>query len=651
MRVHRELAHGKLDRKTIDRRVMSDHQERIVEIRQQLQAGELAQAREQLDAALAEYPDEADLAVLSVLCLEAEGEAAEARAEVGRLLEQFPQHAPTAYHAGRLALVDGQSEQAEEYLQIVLALDPNHAAARTLLARLKQRAGDQAGAIELLRTALRADGDHVPALVALSSLLLASKDVAEARELAARAVSLRPDDVPAQIAMAMAFKAEGHEEFARQCLQNALEKMPGEPRLEKAMAVIESAPAESAAGPSAVQQASAAMLRNDLATAERLLAQADPQAPASRLALGRLRLQQGRLGEAKASLESLLEHPEFEHQHDATRLMADCKLAEDDQAGALAVLLPLVDHPRLPLDTSLYFARLQHSNGLSKEAVERLDALLERHEGEAQARIHNMIARIADEAGDVEKAAGHIDSGQYRSPFLVNELNAISPPGLQRAWLEIQDWPFNDVADGALPVLIAGWPGSGREMLVSALTGSDALAMMPANELGRRRQLFNLPSWPERVLGLDSAMARRQARRYRQNMPSDRPLLDTGWYEPVALPALCRALPGLTVINPVAREEYLRLQWRLSGCRDIGRMLEAWQAEQSLFEHLRGLLPIRVIDVELKDLLSDPKAALEPVASALAIPLTESMVDRLESIKSQLGQRSPDHWRAYQVAG
>ncbi len=630
---------------------MSDHQERIVEIRQRLQAGELAQAREQLNEALAEHPDEADLAVLSVLCLEAEGAAASARTEVARLLEQFPQHAPTAFHAGRLALADGQTDLAESHLQTVLALDPNHAAARTLLARIKQRAGDQAGAIELLRTALRADADHVPALIALSTLLLASQDVAEARELAARAVSLRPEDVPAQIAMAMAFKAEGHEEFARQCLRNALEKMPGEPRLEKALAALDAAPDESAANPTIIQQASDAMLRNDFAAAERLLGEADPEAPATRLAMGRLRLQQGRLGEAEASLKPLLAQAEFEHQHDAARLLADCKLASDDHSGALAVLLPLVNHPRLPLDTSLYFARLQHSNGLSKEAVERLDTLLEGHEGEAQARIHNMIARIADEAGDIEKAARHIDAGQCRPPLLVNELNVISPPGLQRAWLEVQDWPFNDVADGPLPVLIAGWPGSGREMLVSALSGSDELTMMPPNELGRRRQLFNLPSWPERVLGLDPAMARRQARRYRQNMPSDRPLLDTGWYEPVALPALCRALPGLTVINPVAREEYLRLQWRLSGCRDIGRMLEVWQAEQSLFEHLRGLLPIRVIDVELKGLLSDPKAALEPVASALSIQLTESMFERLESIKGQLGQRAPDHWRAYQTAG
>lgn len=629
---------------------MSDHQERIVQIRQLLQAGETQQAREQLDAALAEHPDEADLAVLSVLCLEAAGEGAEARSEVTRLLERFPDHAPTAYHAGRLALTDGQDQAAEQHFQTVLALDPNHAAARTLLARLKQRAGDQEGAIELLRTALRADADHVPALIALSTLLLATHEVAEARELAARAVSLRPDDVPAQIAMAMAFKAEGHEEFARQCLRNALDKLPGEPRLQQALAALDTVPADSS-GPSAVEQASAAMARNDLDAAERFLAEADPEAPVTRLALGRLRLQQGRVNEAIASLEPLLEHVEFEHRHDAARLMADCRLASDDHAGALTVLLPLADDRRLPLDTLLYLARLQHSNGQSIEAIERLEDSLDSHAGEARARIHNMIARIADEAGDVPKAARHIDAGQCRPPLLVNELNVISPPGLQRAWLEVQDWSFDEVADGSLPVLIGGWPGSGREMLVSALTGSDQLVLLPPNELARRRQLFNLPSWPERVFGLDSAMARRQARRYRQNLPAEGHLLETGWFEPAALPAMCRSLPGLTMIWPVAREEYLRLQWRLSGCRDIGRMLQAWQAEQVLFDHLRNLLPIRVIEIELKDLLTDPRAALAPLADTLSIELTDGMIERLESIQGHLGQRSPDHWRAYQALG
>lgn len=612
---------------------MSEHLEEITGIRELLQRGEHQQATVRVAQAIEQAPDDANLASLEILCREAAGDLDGALTLAERLFQRFSGHPAIAFHAGRLALASGDAARASERLAAAVALDPNHAAARTLQARIERDSGDREAAIETLRTALRADPEHVPAMVALASLLLADGATEEAHQLAARAVSAEPEEVRAQLVMAQVFQAQGNEAFARQCLVNALERMPDEPRLKAALQRLTAVPSASSPPPSDGRRSG--MDSSDRQSFEE----------ATRL------MQAGRLDEASELLAPLCTSTVFEQQHDARRLLADCRLAQGDSQAALAAVAPLCDDERLPLDTELFIARLMHSNDQSDQAIARLRRRLEQHSDSpgVVARVHNLIARILDEQGQAAAAIEHMDLGQWRPSMLVDELGRLCPESLHRAWLELQEWPADDPSPEVMPVLVGGWPGGGRELLLSALSASGELDVLAPDELPRRRHLLNLPARPDDVFQLDSSLVRRRTRRYLQGVQERAQVLEPGWFEPAALPALCRCFPGLTLVWPVVREEYLLLQWRLAGCREVGRMLEAWRAEQDLFQHLRDRLPLRIVEVELKALLDSPEATLEGLCNSLEIVMEPRMLQALEQMRVTLGQRPADHWRTYQA--
>ena len=665
----------------------------MAEIRQLLQHGRYADAAAACREALGEAPENSDLRMLMGLCEEAAGRPDNARAWMEKALEKHPEHPAAGFHAARLLLIEGRDDDARQALERCIAVDPNHAAARTLLARIDQRAGRGEAAIEGLRTALVADESYAPAHAGLAVLLLRRGELDEAHTHAAAAVRLRPDDALSQVTMAQVFQAQGHFDFADQCLRNALQKQPEHAQLRAALEQLErvrAAGADEGEIDSAVEQlkrmrahyrqgqmlaaaeladvlqfgfeptdpvllevAEVLMDAGQLETASDVLARADTTLPRHALTRARLTAVRGDLAAAVQELSQLFASDLAEIRHDARRLAADLHLRERHLEPALDVLRPLADEPELPPATVRMLAQLEHAAGETATARRLLETLLEREdlqEGE-RAVSHNLLGRVLDESGAYEAAGRHLAAGGWRRPFLVEELAELSPDTLQQAWRDLSEWPFAAEPvddDRAAPCFISGWPGSGREALLPALLSAGRMGLLPGEELMRRRDILRLPAGPDALAALSESDLRLGRKRYLRGAPqADAGLLEPGQVEVTALAAVARFFPGATLLWLNASEAGLKLHWRLAGCREIERMVEAWRAEQQLFTHLRRLLPLNIVEIELDHLLEAQDEAFQRVAQAIALDDVSALQASLKTAFRQAGYRSAGHWRHY----
>ncbi|MFP4278185.1 MAG: tetratricopeptide repeat protein [Wenzhouxiangella sp.] len=670
---------------------MSTPENLMTAIRTMLQEGRYNDAAAACREALAEAPESPDLRMLMGLCDEASGRIDSARAWIEKALDKDPAHPAARYHLGRLLLAGGDDEAARRMLDECVARDPNHAAARTLLARIDQRAGRLEAAIEGLRTALRADPEYAPAHAGLAILLLRQGDLDGAHQHASQAVRLRPADAYSQITMAQVFQAQGHMDFAEQCLRNALEQQPDHPQLRAAFEQLQRVRqpgGDEANTPEALlarmrehyragrlrlagEIALAVQHRLDAGVAERLevaevlmdaghlqasaelLERADPALPRRALTLARLSAVRGQVDQALAQLTELFTSDEARVRHDARRLAADLHLRNNRLAAGLEALSPLLEEPDLPPSTQRMIAQLEHAGGETATARRLLESLLEREGlGAAeQAVTHNLLGRILDEAGAFEAAGRHLAEGGWREPFMVGELDQVSPDVLRKAWAGVTDWRHGSdpVDDGRqAPLFIAGWPGSGREVVLPALAGLGRFRVLAPDELMRRRELLGLPAGPERLAALSDSDLRRVRKRYLLGAADEGAgPLETGLPEATALPAIGRFFPGARVIWLKAAESALRLHWRLAGCREVGRMVEVWQAEEALYARLKTYLPLTFVELDSDLLVADPQAFARQLAAALGLDDSTALGGALAQSLQQAGYRKAGHWQHY----
>jgi tetratricopeptide (TPR) repeat protein len=670
---------------------MSTPEQLMTDIRSMLQEGRYADAAAACREALGEAPDNPDLRMLMGLCDEAAGRPDSAKAWMEKALDKNADHPAARYHLGRLLLAAGQDDEARQVLEECVARDPNHAAARTLIARLDQRAGNIDEAIEGLRTALRADEDHAPAYAGLAILLLQQGHVEEAYKHASQAVRLRPADAYSQITMAQVFQAQGHLDFAEQCLRNAVEQQPNHPQLVAALEQLQrvrqpggdeantpeallarmrehyrvgriTPAAEIAlalqhriepAAPELLEVAEVLMDAGQIEASSEMLQRADDSQPRLGLSQARLSAVQGDMDGALARLSQLLDNETFRVRHDARRLAADLHLRNNRLPDALNVMLPLADEPDLPPASVRMLAQLYHVSGdtaAARKLLENLvagDALIEAE----RAVSHNLLGRILDESGAFEAAARHLSEGGWRAPFMVGELERVSPDALRQACGALKEWPFSTQAvdDGRrAPVFVTGWPGSGRDALLPALANVPGVRVLVPEELNRRRELLGLPASPDQLAMLSDSELRKVRKRYLQGGADEPALtLEPGLPEATAWPAIARYFPGARIVRLKAEAPALRLHWRLAGCRDLDRMVEVWSSEEELCDQLQGLLPLNVLDIETDALIDNPQQTAATLADFLGLENADSLATSLSQGLRQAGYRKAGHWRHY----
>jgi tetratricopeptide (TPR) repeat protein len=670
---------------------MSTPEKLMTDIRSMLQEGRYADAAAACREALGEAPDNPDLRMLMGLCDEAAGRPDSARAWMGKALDKNADHPAARYHLGRLLLAAGQDDDARQVLEECVARDPNHAAARTLIARLDHRTGKIDEAVEGLRTALRADEDHAPAYAGLAILLLQQGNVEEAHKHASQAVRLRPADAYSQITMAQVFQAQGHMDFAEQCLRNAIEQQPNHPQLRAALEQIQRVrqpggdeantpealiarmrdhyrvgrvtPAAEIAlalqhridsdAPELLEVAEVLMDAGQIEASTEMLQRANAGLPRLGLSQARLSAVQGDMEAAFAQLRKLFDSETFRLRHDARRLAADLYLRKNQLADALNTLQPLAEESDLPPATVRMLAQLYHVSGDTAAARKLLENLLAGDKViEAERAVsHNLLGRILDESGAFEAAARHLSEGGWRAPFMVGELERVSPDGIRQACEALGEWPHSTQAvdDGRpAPVFVTGWPGSGREALLPALANVPGVRVLVPEELTRRRDLLGLPVSPDALSALTDSDLRKVRKRYLQGAVDDQALpLEPGLPEATAWPAVARYFPGARIIRLKAQKPALRLHWRLAGCRELDRMSEVWESEEKLHDQLQSHLPLKVLEVETDVLIDDPGQAAVALAEFLDLENSENLATALSQALKQAGYRKAGHWRHY----
>jgi len=665
-----------------------------------LAEGRHAQAIDRCQAALAEQPNDADLLTLLALAENESGQSEQALAHLEAAAAADAQHVAARFQLARLQITAGRGDQARERLTECLVLDPNHAGARTLLARLKAAGGQIDEARAAARTALRADPDHVPALVLLAELALESGDLSEASEQAARAVRLAPASVLAQSVMARVFEAQGHAGFAEQSLRNAVQSAPGaiaparalaefldrQGSVDKAREQWQALIDEHPQRPD-LRLALARVLRRagqlDAALAEyewllddgrdtpelvvetgECLARAGrglearslidrhalAQRDDARFLLARLDLNDGENEVARQALQALADAADRPVMERARLLLSDLALKQRDHHSALAALAP--DEEDASPERVWQAAAIANQAGLVERERRWLNVLMERPSTPQalRRRVRPRLADLLDQAGDFQAAAACLDGPGWRAPItLADDAEAILDGALAAPSKGLPDSACDD--DRRSPIVVLGWPGSGRETVLALLAASGQCRLAGAAD------------WPERRSGLvqvlehleqgpPAAAARRLARR-RYSRFAGEPLearripVEEGILFAPELIAMARAFPDATMLRMRPTEDDLRLYWQLTGFDRVDDMLVAWRDDQAMIDRWLTAWGCEVHELPAADWLPPSQDGLEALNQALGLELDPALLAPGSKAMAPAGLRPAGHARHY----
>jgi len=671
-------------------------------------AGEYAAAEPFYRDALQATPEDPHLLLMLGLCLQGRGDGAGSLALLEQAARFGDDDAEAHFYLAR-ALVDRRDIAAARLaLKRCLAISPNHLDGRTLLGEVELHASRPLAAIDSLQAVLRIAPDHPPALASLALALIETGHTDQARTYAEQAVKADPRNVMAQVAMARTFQALGHLGFAEQCLRNALELRPNTNELLASLGGILAANGQHGEA----VQVLGKTIRNGMRTELTMLGMAISLQKLGRHSESQEIIEEfisyrpDHMG-ARAKLAEL--HLEQKHLDEAGRILDDleqlgpvpmisllqARLAESkgdlDRAHALAATLHLVEDTAVSDQARLLSGRVARTRGAAVAARKALDPLIQAGRREPQAswllaeviaaggqidrsravlerllankrvmtpimesQTARRLAIILDQAGEHVEARKFLDYPGWRNCDYLPRILKDSPAPLFNAYLGMEkpDWVELPVTDGQPnPVFVLGWPGSGRDLLLAALQTSPAAAMLaPADGL-RRREALGIPLQPAQLASMDEGRFRTGRKRYFKELQAlHQTVIEPGWWEAASLATLARYFPGARVIVPQVPSQALEMFWRLAGYRDIDRMVAARNEDEELLAHLRPLLDLRFIDVNLEALLDQPEQELDQLGRALDLALDSAAHRQVATQLAESPYPSARHWQHYSGA-
>ena len=637
------------------------------------------------------------------LCRRGQGDQDGALARMREAVKVGDNDPETHFYHGRLLMETGQQDAAREALAQALALNPNHAPARTLMGLMALTRDQVDKAIEELHAAVRAGPRYVPALATLAIALLENKQVDKAQEYATRAVEIEPRNSSAQSAMGRVFLARGHHAFAEQCFSNALSEYPENPELNAGMGAALQAAGRDEEALVYFQRAAKAnyggvrlavdmarslartgrmadarklleqlhaqlpdssevafylaeyrMLTNDLEGARELVGGLDSGASGVRLLRARIAWAGREPDAARELLADLLTDDDTLIRRQAGLLAGQVALAQRDFDAGREALAPLLEREAPDIEAALLWVDICQVAGEQSEARRTMESLLEREElpPDHRGRLNAVLAAITDEAGDHARAAAHLAESGWRPAPVLDRLEEQEQSGLIPAWREFDGRLEGPQPDDSLPapVIVLGWPGSGRELVVAALAAHPAVHLLEATGIDRRRDSLQLPMTPGQAAELDVTRIHLGRKRYLRGFdPAGTATvpLESGWWEISALPALASFFPGTRVVVLYGAGQDLELHWRLAGYRDIQGLKKAFASERALFEHLSGRLPMEFIPVRRGELLADSAGTLEALCGKLDLDFRPEFSERADRLRKSQPYRPDGHWRHY----
>ncbi|MFU8830625.1 MAG: tetratricopeptide repeat protein [Wenzhouxiangella sp.] len=685
---------------------------RMEQVRAWFEKGDYAAAEPGFREALQEDPDNPQLLMMLGLCLRGRGNIDDAVVYLQQASDLATEDSEPHLYLARALLDKGDDDAAVEAIKQCLAISPNHVEARTLLGQIDLRAGRPAAAMNSLRAALRVEPGHIPALAALAMALLESGRTDEARQHARQAVEAAPDDVHAQTAMARVYQALGHHAFAEQCMRNVIRLQPGSAEAWSALGGIlaqgkQHQEAAQAFGQAIMLGASGEFVVLSAARSLQRLGRLDeaqrfvdrflrdqPEHLGARFLLAEIHLDLGRPDQAGQILDPMVgdmdgelpgpvvllkarlaeargDHAQahaltvdlFEHEvqsvSEQARLLAGrAARARGSAVAARKALMPLIESGRCEPEASWSLADAIAASGQIERASEILEKLVANERDMppvVRSRSARQLALLLDRAGAHEQASRWLDHPGWRRCEHLDRILKDSPAPFYEAYRSIKSLEQNlePVNDGRLqPIFLLGWPGSGCDLLLAALQDQPGLAMLDPALRQRRRDALGLPLTPEQVAGIDEGRQRVGRRRFLAELSGQPPVsgaIEPCWWEAASLPTLARYFPGAQVILPQAEPAALELYWAMAGYRDIEQMLAAKREDDELLDHLRPMLSLKFIEVELERLLDQSDQELTRLGQALNMEFDADAGQRLAAAVDDGPYQQARHWPHYRA--
>ena len=175
-----------------------------------LQNGDLAVARQSLEAVIAKYPDYLPASISLAELSASEKKFPEASALIAKVLARDPGHPEAMLISARLKLAQGDKEKAKAELEKMLKIYPQSPVAHYQLALAQVADGDFTKATGTLNQVLALAPNYAEATVALAEISLRKGDVSGTVALLKPLVQQRPDIIQARLLLADAYRAQGN---------------------------------------------------------------------------------------------------------------------------------------------------------------------------------------------------------------------------------------------------------------------------------------------------------------------------------------------------------------------------------------------------------------------------------------------------------
>src|ERR1051325_3620696 len=202
-------------------------EQRWTEARQLLAQGKAAEAKEQLNDLLRDYPNEPDIYLFSGIAWLRLRDPQAAITALQHAIELNPNHVEARTLLGWIeSEVRGDFDAAIKQYQKVVELRPASAEAYNNLAVAEKRKGDFDKAAEAFEKALERKPDYAAALSNRGWILAEKNQWPEARRDFERALKINPSDDGALYGLSQALRAERDYAGAQQTMQRLLSRSP-----------------------------------------------------------------------------------------------------------------------------------------------------------------------------------------------------------------------------------------------------------------------------------------------------------------------------------------------------------------------------------------------------------------------------------------
>ncbi|MBL38381.1 MAG: hypothetical protein CMP07_08225 [Xanthomonadales bacterium] len=660
------------------------------------QSGHFREAEQLFRRLLQQDPKNWQFALLLGLSRASQGDLDDGFKWVKRSVELGDGQPSTHYYYGRLLTDAGKPSAAREQFAQAIALDPNHVEARTGMGLVSLMSGDYKRAVGELKTALRANANFIPALAALARSLVELEQFDEAYPHANKALQADPESPVSLEVMGRVLFGLGQLDMAEKCFRDALSRRPDHGELHARLADVlrvrhrdsealqhyvkamenQFGGAEVVINTSvclerigdvpqarmllqkaatrwpedrsiALRRAELAMVGGDPDAASELLAKLDPADPEVIMMRARLADARGDSAAARELLEPLVEGDSDGEHRQARLLLARMRSQvdpKDTKAAREPIAALLKREPPVP-DAVLVWSMVCENADDFGAACQALEDLLKSETISDQDRriLHNRLANCYDKADEKALAWANWQKGGWRIAPHAQRMEAQRGSGVLDAWLanDLNEFDTRAFDDGfPEPVIVAGWPGSGREILLTPLAGHPQVAVLEPEGETRRLEALGLPAGPDAVLGAARETVQLARKRFMRGIQRGKPpavTLEAGWWEAAAIPALLRHFPGATIVLPVVDPADLALQWRVEGYADVEGMIGEYRKELELWRGLRDKLDLNVIEIARTELLEDPAGTFDRLCSELGLePARESrkLAERIRASES-----------------